>query len=141
MQVPRDASASLVLPMSPKLTSSPPPVVSPPAATNSMTQLPLRTFLLTALYTHIQQTQLVTGWLCCSPAEGGGGGGDTFDDGGDDACDTAGWIDTASSPQQTFQTQGTSAAQTSEASQVSFASPLAYCLLQDELEDTQSRIL
>ncbi|KAL0027978.1 hypothetical protein WJX79_007636 [Trebouxia sp. C0005] len=51
-------------------------------------------------------------------SEGGGGGGDTFDDGGDDACDTAGWIDTASSPQQTFQTQGTSAAQTSEASQL-----------------------
>jgi len=59
--------------------------------------------------------------LCCSPADGVGGGGDTFDDdggGGGDAGDTAGWNDSAGSPQQSFQTQGTSAAQASEASQV-----------------------
>ncbi len=56
--------------------------------------------------------------LCCSAAEGGGGGGDTFDDGGGDDGDTAAWDDTVGSPQQSFQTQGTSAAQASESSQV-----------------------
>ena len=59
--------------------------------------------------------------FCCSPADGGGGGGDTFDDdddGGGGGGDTAGWNDTAGSPEQSFQTQGTSAAQASESSQV-----------------------
>ncbi|DBA88599.1 TPA: hypothetical protein ACH3X1_004246 [Trebouxia sp. C0004] len=52
-------------------------------------------------------------------SDGGGGGGDTFDDdGGGDAGHTAGWDDTAASPQQSFQTQGTSAMQASEASQL-----------------------
>ncbi|DBB15061.1 TPA: hypothetical protein ACH3X3_004077 [Trebouxia sp. C0006] len=54
-------------------------------------------------------------------SDGVGGGGDTFDDdggGGGDAGDTAGWNDSAGSPQQSFQTQGTSAAQASEASQL-----------------------
>ena len=73
--------------------------------------------------------------FCCSPADGGGRGGDTFDDdGGGDAGDTAAWNDTASSPQQSIQTQGTSAMQASEASQVSSAIQLACSLLQDELK-------
>ncbi len=45
-------------------------------------------------------------------------GGDTFDDGGGDLGDSGSWHDTAGSPQQSFQTQGTSAMQTSEPSQV-----------------------
>ncbi len=59
MQVPNgDASASVVMPTSPRLTSSPPSVVSPPATINSIIHTPLQTFLLTALCIHIQQTQL-----------------------------------------------------------------------------------
>ena len=59
MQVPNgDASASVVLPMSPRLTSSPPSLVSPPATANSIILTPLQTFLLTALCIHIQQPQL-----------------------------------------------------------------------------------
>jgi len=59
--------------------------------------------------------------FCCSPADGGDGGGETFNDGGDGGGgggDTAGWNDTAGSPGQSFQTQGTSVAQASESSQV-----------------------
>ncbi len=57
--------------------------------------------------------------LFCFPADGGGGGGDNFDDdGGGDGDDTAGWNDTAGSPEQSYQTQGASAAQALESSQV-----------------------
>jgi hypothetical protein len=73
--------------------------------------------------------------FCHSPADGVGGGGDAFDDdGGGDAGHTASWNDTIGSPQQSFQTQGTSAMQASEASQVLSAIQLAQTLLQDELE-------
>lgn len=52
-------------------------------------------------------------------SESVGGGGDTFDDdGGGDGRGIAGWTDTAGSPQQSVQTQGISAAQASEASQL-----------------------
>lgn len=71
----------------------------------------------------------------CLPAESVGGGGDTFDDdGGGDGRGIAGWTDTAGSPQQSVQTQGISAAQASEASQVSSATLLANLLLQYELK-------
>ena len=59
MQVPTgDASAPVVLPMLPRLTSSPPSVVLPTASINSIIHTPPQAFLLTALCTHIQQTQL-----------------------------------------------------------------------------------
>ena len=78
--------------------------------------------------------------FCCSPADGGGRGGDTFDDdGGGDAGDTAGWNDTAGSPQQSFQTQGTSAMQASEASQVSSAIQLACSFCKMNWKDAQRR--